>query len=146
MVHTLQATRMNTTCIPPPQQAPLYTVVVEEDHKEMHHLVGGNGLIVEDSSEEVLDTLTPSLALHATPIAQAPAPRGDDPDDVGDDEGDGEDNQDNNDNNNNEPDRDGGFDGMWPIAEHYTLMFKMGHLPNLLQNVLHKLGIYVYSL
>jgi hypothetical protein len=35
---------------------------------------------------------------------------------------------------------------MWPIAEHYTLMFETGYFPNLLQNVLHELGIYVRPL
>jgi hypothetical protein len=33
--------------------------------------------------------------------------------------------------------------GLWPITEHYTSMFEMGHFPNLLQDVLHALGTYV---
>jgi hypothetical protein len=110
--------------------------VVEEDHEELHHPVGGN-VIVEDYSEEFLATPAPLPALHAfvagasslaphVPIAQAPALVGDDHDDSGDDEG-NDDEEDNQDNNNNEPDQDGGYDGMWSIAEHYTLMFKTGY-------------------
>jgi hypothetical protein len=120
MVRTFQTTRVNTTYVPPPKQAPFYSVVVEVDPEEMHHLVGGNGVIVEDSFEEVLATPTLSPALHAIVarasssappalVAQAPTPRGDDLDDSGDDEGDEEnkeDNQDNKGNNNNEPDQD----------------------------------------
>jgi hypothetical protein len=36
--------------------------------------------------------------------------------------------------------------GLWPVTEHYTSMFKTGHFPNLLQNVLHALGTYVRPL
>jgi hypothetical protein len=98
MVRTLQTTRVNTTHIPPPQQAPFYPVVVEEVPVELHHLHVRNGVILEDSSEEILATPTPSPAPHAfsagasssalpVPVAQAPAPGGDDPDDSGDDGG-----------------------------------------------------------
>jgi hypothetical protein len=38
MVRTLQTTRVNTTRIPPPQQARSYPVVAEEMHVELHHL------------------------------------------------------------------------------------------------------------
>jgi hypothetical protein len=36
--------------------------------------------------------------------------------------------------------------GLWPVTEHYTLMFETGHFPNLLQDVLHALGTYVRPL
>lgn len=72
---------------------------MEEDPEEMHHPVGGNGVIVEDSSEKVLATPALSPTLHAfaagasssaphVAVAQVPTPRGDDPDDSDDDEGD----------------------------------------------------------
>jgi hypothetical protein len=59
---------------------------------ELHHLSVRNGVILEDSSEEILATPTPSpkpqaFATRASslappvPVAQALAPRGDDPDD-----------------------------------------------------------------
>jgi hypothetical protein len=95
MVRTLQTTRMNTNSIPPPRQAPVYLVVVEEVLVELHHLHVENRVILEDSSEEILVTPTPLLESHVfavgasssappVPVAQAPAPRGDDPDDSGD--------------------------------------------------------------
>jgi hypothetical protein len=36
--------------------------------------------------------------------------------------------------------------GLWPVTEHYTSMFEIGHFPNLLQDVLHVFGIYVRPL
>jgi hypothetical protein len=36
--------------------------------------------------------------------------------------------------------------GLWPVTERYTSMFETGHFPNLLQDVLHALGIYVRPL
>jgi hypothetical protein len=36
--------------------------------------------------------------------------------------------------------------GLWPVTEHYTSMFEIGHFPNLLQDVLHALGTYVRPL
>ena len=60
-----------------------------------HHLHVGNGVILEDSSEEILATHTPLSESHAfaagasssvppVPAPQAPTPIGDDPDDSGD--------------------------------------------------------------
>jgi hypothetical protein len=124
--------------------------VVEEDPEELYHLVRGNGVILEDSSEEIVVTPTPSQEPHAfvagasssaphVLVAQAPTPRVDDLDNSGDDEDnddDEEDNQDDNNgdanNNNNKPDQNNDFVGLCPIAEHYTSMFEMGHFPNLL--------------
>jgi hypothetical protein len=65
MVHTLQTTLMNTNSIPPPRQAPVYPVVVEEVLVELHHLHVENGVILEDSSEEILATPTPLSESHA---------------------------------------------------------------------------------
>jgi hypothetical protein len=86
-----------------------------------------------------------SSAPHV-PVAHAPTPGGDDPDDFGNDEGDDEDEEEENDNNeyaNNEQEQEDNFVGMWPIAEHYTSTFETGHFPNLPQDVLHALGTYV---
>ena len=63
---------------------------------ELHHLHVENGVILEDSSEEILATPTPLLDSHAfasrasssaplVPVSQAPAHGGDDPNDYGDD-------------------------------------------------------------
>jgi hypothetical protein len=38
------------------------------------------------------------------------------------------------------------FMGLGPVTEHYTLMFKTVHFPNLLQDVFHALGTYVRPL
>jgi hypothetical protein len=130
-------------------------VVVEEVPVELHHLQVRNGVILEDNTEEILARPTllsesdvfaagaSSLALFV-PVAQAPAPGGDDPDDSGDDEDDDEEEEENNDNiedvNNEQADN---FVGLWPIVEHYTSMFETGHFPNLLQDVLHALETYV---
>jgi hypothetical protein len=68
---------------------------------ELHHLQVRNGVILEDSSGEILATLTLLSESHAfavgassstppIPIAQAPTPGGDDPDDFGNDEDDDE--------------------------------------------------------
>jgi hypothetical protein len=62
---------------------------------DLHHLRVENGVILEDSLEEILATPTPlsesqafdvgaSSSTPPAPVAQAPAPRGDDPDDSGD--------------------------------------------------------------
>jgi hypothetical protein len=104
-----------------------------------------HGVILEDGSEELLPTPTPlaeSLAFAArsstsalsAPAVQAPAPRGDDPDDEDDEE------HINEEANYAQQDY---FMGFGPITEHYTSMFKIGHFPNLLQDVLHVLGTYV---
>jgi hypothetical protein len=80
--------------------------VVEEEPKELYHLVGGNGVILENSSDEILATPTQPPTPHAfatgasssTPpvlVAQAPTPAGDDPDDSGDDGGNDDDEEDN---------------------------------------------------
>jgi hypothetical protein len=124
---------------------------------EWHHLSVRNGVILEDSSEEILATPTPSSEPHAfvagasslvppVSVAQAPAPGGDDPDGSGDDGDDDEYNEEENFNHedaNNEQEQEEKFVGMWPAAEHYTSMFESGHFPNLLQDVLHVLGTYV---
>jgi hypothetical protein len=126
-------------------------VVVEEVPVDLHHLRVENGVIPEDSSEEILATPTPlseSLAFAAgasssappAPAVQAPAPGGDNPDDSGDDEDDDEEEEEEENNNeeaNNE--QEDNFVGIWPITEHYTSMFEMAHFPNLFQDVLHAL-------
>ena len=58
MVRTIQTTRVNTNYIPPPWQAPVYLVVVEEVPVDLDHLRVENGVILEDSSEEILATVT----------------------------------------------------------------------------------------
>ena len=119
-----------------------------------------NGVILEDSSEEFLPTPTPlaeSLAFaarsssSASPASavQAPAPRGDDPDDSGDDDEDDEDGEEEEEEEENEEangEQQDHFVGIWPVVEHYTSLFKTGHFPNLLQDVLHALGTYVRPL
>jgi hypothetical protein len=117
-----------------------------------------HGVILEDSSEEFLPTPTPlaeSLAFTAgssasappTPAVQAPAPRGNNPDDSGDDDEDEEEEEDEENLNEeaNEEKQDH-YVGLWPVAEHYTSMFETGHFPNLLQDILHTLGTYVRPL
>jgi hypothetical protein len=83
------------------------------------------------------------------PVAQAPAPRGDDADDSGDNGSDDDEEEENNDNNcdvNNKHDQEDDLVGMWLVVELYTLMFETGHFQNLLQDVLHALGTYVRPL
>jgi hypothetical protein len=159
MVCTLQTTHVNTNCIPLPRQAPFYPVVVEEVPVELHHLQVWNGVILEDSSEEILATPTPLSKSHAfvagasssappVPVVQSPAPRGDDLHDSGEDEDDKEEEEEENNDNiedaNNE--QEDNFVGLRPIVELYTLMFEMGHFPNLLQDVLHAMRTYVRPL
>jgi hypothetical protein len=90
---------VNTNSFPTPRQAPVYPVVVEEVPVELHHLHVENGVILEDNSEEILATPTSLSESHAFAagtsssalpvlVAQALAPRGDDPDDSGDGEDD----------------------------------------------------------
>jgi hypothetical protein len=159
MVRTLQTTRVNTNCAPPPWQIPVYPVVVEEVLVDLPRIRVEHGVILEDSSEELLPTPTPlaeSLAFTArsstsappAPAVQAPAPGGDDLDDSGDDDEDDNDDEDkeeqvNEEANNAQQDY---FMEFGPIVEHYTSMFKTGHFPNLLQDVLHALGTYVRPL
>jgi hypothetical protein len=94
MVRTIQTTRINTNFIPPPRQVPVYPVVVEEIFVDLPRIRVERGVILEDSSEELLPTPTPlaeSLAFAArsstsappAPAFQVPAPGGDDPDDFG---------------------------------------------------------------
>jgi hypothetical protein len=89
MVRTLQTIRVNTNYAPPPRQIPVYPVVVEEVPVDLPRIRVEHGVILEDSSEELLPTPTPlveSLAFAArsptsappAPAVQAPAPRGDD--------------------------------------------------------------------
>jgi hypothetical protein len=97
MLRTLQTTRVNTSYAPPPRQIPVYQVVIEEVPVDLPHIRVEHGVILEDSSEDLLPMPTPlveSLAFTArsststppTPAVQAPVPRGDDPDDSGDDD------------------------------------------------------------
>jgi hypothetical protein len=68
MVRTLQTTRVNTNYIPLPRQVPVYPVVVEEIPVDLPRLRAENGVILEDSSEELLPMPTPlaeSLAFTA---------------------------------------------------------------------------------
>jgi hypothetical protein len=68
MVRTLQTTRVNTNYAPPPRQVPVYPVVVEEIHVDLPHILVEHGIILEDSSEELLPTptlLAESLAFAA---------------------------------------------------------------------------------
>jgi ribosomal protein L12E/L44/L45/RPP1/RPP2 len=110
--------------------------VVEEVPVELHHLHVRNGVILEDSSEEILAMPTPLTESHAfdvgasssvppVPISQAPATEGDDPDDSGDggDDDDEAEEQENDDEEANNEQEDN-FVGMWPITEYYTLMFE----------------------
>jgi hypothetical protein len=108
---------------------------------EIHHLHVRNGVILEDSSEEILVTLTPLSESHAfvvgasslvplVPVSQAPALGGDDPDDSSDEEDDDEEEEEENNDDedaNNEQEQEDNFVGLWPIAEHYTSMFETGH-------------------
>jgi hypothetical protein len=157
MGHTIQITRVNTNYIPPPQQVPVYLVVVEEVPVDLHHLRVENEVILEDSSEEILEAPTmlsesqtfaagASSSVSPAPVAQAPAPRGENPDDSGDG---GEDEEEEEEENNNEEandEQEDNFVGIWPITKHYTSMFETRHFPNLLQDLLHALGTYVRPL
>jgi hypothetical protein len=155
MVRTIQTTRINTNFIPLPRQVPVYPVVVEEIFVDLPRIRVERGVILEDSSEELLPTPTPlaeSLAFAArsstsappAPAFQVPAPGGDDPDDFGDDDEDEDDEEDDEENVNEE--QQDHYVGLWPVTEHYTPMFETGHFPNLLQDVLHALGTYVRPL
>jgi hypothetical protein len=118
-----------------------------------------NGVILEDSSEELLPTPTPlaespafvvgsSASAPPAPAVQASAPRGDDPDDSGDDDEDDDNEEDDDENVNEEANgvQQDYFMGLGPITEHYTLMFETKHFPNLLHDVLYALGTYVRPL
>jgi hypothetical protein len=155
MVCTIQTTQINTNFIPSSRQVPVYPVVVEEIPVDFPRIRVERGVILEDSSKELLPTPTPlaeSLAFAArsstsappTPAVQAPAPGGDDPDDSGDDDEDDDDEEDDEENVNEE--QQDHYMGLWPVTEHYTSMFETGHFPNLLQDVLHALGTYVRPL
>jgi hypothetical protein len=160
MVRTLQTTRVNTNRIPPLRHAPFYPVVVQEVPMELHHLHVGNGVILEDSSEDILATPTPLSESHAfatgassstppVPAPQALAPGGDDLDDSGEGGDDNDEEEEEEEENNDEEannEQEDNFVGMWPVTEHYTSMFEMEHFPNLLHSVLHALGNYVRPL
>jgi hypothetical protein len=105
-------------------------MVVEEVPVELHHLRVENGVIFEDSSEEILETPTTlsesdafaagasSSAPHV-PAAQASTPGGDDSDDSGDDEDDEEEEEENNDNiEDANIGQEDNFDGLRTVAEH----------------------------
>jgi hypothetical protein len=94
MVHTLQTTRVNTNYTPPPWQVPVYPLVVEEIPVDLPCIRVEHGVILEDSSEELLPmptSLALSLAFAArsstsappAPTIQAPTLGVDDPDDSG---------------------------------------------------------------
>jgi hypothetical protein len=153
MVRTIQTTRINTNYIPPPRQVPVYLVVVEENPVDLPLIRVENRVILEDSSEEFLPTPTPlaespafiarSLASAPPALAvQAPAPGGDDSGDDDEDDEEEEEDEENINEEANEEQQDH-YIGLWPVTEHYTSMFKTGHFPNLLQDVLHALGTYV---
>jgi hypothetical protein len=59
MVRTLQTTQVNTSYAPPPQQAPVYPVAVEEVLVDLPRNRVEHGVILEDSSEELLLMPTP---------------------------------------------------------------------------------------
>jgi hypothetical protein len=61
MVRTIQTTRTNTNYIPPPRQVPVYPVVIEEIPVDLPRIRVENGVILEDSSEEFLATVTPGF-------------------------------------------------------------------------------------
>jgi hypothetical protein len=159
MVCTIQTTRINTNFITPSQQVPVYPVVVEEIPMDLPRIRVENGVILEDSSEEFLPMPTPlaeslafvggsSASAPPAPAVQAPAPGGNDPDDSGDEDEDDEEEKENEENLNDEANKEqqDHYMGLWPVTEHYTLMFETGHFPNLLQDVLHALGTYVRPL
>jgi hypothetical protein len=160
MVCTLQTTRVNTSYAPPPRQIPVYPVVVEEVPVDLPRIQVEHGVILEDSSEDLLPTPTPlaeSLAFVArsstsappAPAVQAPAPGGDDPDDSWDDDDEDEDDDEDDEEHINEEAnyaQQDYFMGFGPITEHYTSMFETGHFHNLLQDVMHALGTYVQPL
>jgi hypothetical protein len=158
MVCTIQTTRINTNFIPPARQVPVYLVVVEEILVDLPRICVENRVILEDSSEESLPTLTllaeslafavgSSASAFPAPAIQAPTPGGDDPNDSGDDDEDDEEEEDEENLNDeaNEEQQDH-YVGLWPVTEHYASMFKTRHFPNLLQDVLHALGTYVRPL
>jgi hypothetical protein len=86
-----------------------------------------------------------SASAPPAPAVQGPAPGGDDPDDFGDDDEYDDEEEEDEENLNDEANEEqqDHYVGFWPVTEHYTSMFKTGHFPNLLQNVLHALGTYV---
>jgi hypothetical protein len=86
------------------------------------------------------------LLILGLTVAQASAPGGDDPDDSGDGEDDDDAAVEENNNEEANDEQEDNFVGIWPVTEHYTSMFKTGHFPNLLQNVLYALGTYVRPL
>jgi hypothetical protein len=59
MVRTLQTTQVNTSYAPSPQQAPVYPVAVEEVLVDLPRNRVEHGVILEDSSEELLLMPTP---------------------------------------------------------------------------------------
>jgi hypothetical protein len=118
-----------------------------------------HGVILEDSSEELLPTptlLAESLAFAArsstsappAPAVQHPTPGGDNLDDFGNNDEDDDDDKAEEEQVNEEANyaQQDYFMGFGPVTEHYTSMFETGHFPNLLQDVLHTLGTYVRPL
>jgi hypothetical protein len=159
MVCTLQTTRVNTNYVPPPRQIPVYPVVVEKVPMDLPRIRVEHGVILDDSSEELLLTptlLVESLAFAArsstsappAPAVQAPAPKGNDPDDSDDDDEDDDDDEGDEEQVNEEANyaQQDYFMGFGPVVGHYTSMFETGHFPNLLQDVLHALGTYIRPL
>jgi hypothetical protein len=108
-------------------------VVVEEVPVGLPHIRGEHGVILEDSSEELLPTptsLAESLAFASrsstsappAPAVQAPAPGGDDPDDSRDDDEDDDNDEDDEEHVNEEANyaQQDYFMGFGPVTEHYT--------------------------
>jgi hypothetical protein len=94
-------------------QVPVYPVVVKEIPVDLPRIRVENGVILQDISEEFLPTptsLAESLAFATgssasalpAPAVQAPAPRGDDPNDSSDDDEDDEEEEDDEENINDE--------------------------------------------
>jgi hypothetical protein len=111
---------------------------------ELHHISVRNSVILEDTLRRFwqhllhYQSLLPlmwgtSSSVPPVPVSQTPTPGRNDPDDSGDEDDDEE--EENNDNiqdANNEQEQEDNFVGLWPAAEHCTLMFETGHFPNLL--------------
>jgi hypothetical protein len=65
MVRTLQTTRINTNCAPPTRQVPVYLVVVEKIHVDLPRIRVERGVILEDSSKELMPA--PTLLVESLP-------------------------------------------------------------------------------
>jgi hypothetical protein len=124
-------------------------VVVKDIPVDLPRLHVENGVILEDSSDELQPTPTPlaeSLAFAAgssasaptAPAVQALALGGDDPDDSRDDDEDDDDEEDDEENVNKEADgvQQDYFMGLGSVIEHYTSIFETGHFHNVTPRIL----------